>query len=113
MWPLLLHSGSPGGPKGNGCNQREARNNKVRGKLGQLARCQEVSFSSDVPREPASKHQNRGDENLSALDERGMMATVGICFPDHDAGTRSRRKAKTCMAISATVQRQRRRKPCR
>jgi len=37
------------------------------------------------------------------------MVTVGICFPDHDAGMRSRKKAKACMAISATVQRHRRR----
>src|SRR5580692_8197940 len=113
MRPLLLPSGPPSGPKGTGRNQREARNNKVGSNLGQLAHCQEVSFSSDVPREPASKHQNRGDEDLSALEERRMMVTVGICFPDHYVGTRSRKKAKACTAISARVQRHRRKKPFR
>ena len=67
MRPLLLPSGPPSGPKGTGRNQREARNNKIGSNLGQLARCQDVSFSTDVPREPASKHQNRGDEDLGAL----------------------------------------------
>jgi hypothetical protein len=100
MRPLLLPSGSPGGTKGNGCTQREARNNKVGGKLGQLARCQEVSFSSEVPGEPASKHHHRGDEDLSALDERRVMVAICICFPDHNLLGGRRDAAPTVVARS-------------
>src|SRR5579862_846010 len=100
MRPLLLPARPPCGPKDGNGDHDEDRNNKVGGKLSQLASCEEISFSSEVPGEPASKHHHRGDEDLSALDERRMMVAICVCFPDHDLLRGRRDAAPTVVASS-------------
>ncbi len=111
MGPPLFTPGTPRDPQNRPSDDGKGDNNKVRSQLCQLAAREVIPPAREVPSKPAHRHEDKGYYDLSAFEQRGMMAAVGIGIPHHNAAAaRPRKSVSPCIATRAIAQRHKRRK---
>src|ERR1035437_2663560 len=92
MWPLLFPPGTCGGNQDGRADDGQAAQSQVAAQLGNLAVREEETLAGYVPGKPADCHENEGDGDLHAFQNRWILLAVNVRVAHHCTAvtTRSR-----------------------